>query len=154
MQTRPPYKYVSIEGPTNEEMKVVVRNSYADNPLVVGPRYACEDLKLFAANIMCEDASGVLVCAVNSGTRIINKLKDSKLTKFYKIKGILGQARHNNFANGRIVEKSVWKNVRRHHIDRICAAMQASHQKKMFEWVFLFILSWKIQSRQTIFFPT
>ncbi|XP_015596873.1 mitochondrial mRNA pseudouridine synthase Trub2 isoform X2 [Cephus cinctus] len=34
---------------------------------------------------------------------------------------------------GKIVEKSTYKHVRRHMIDKICASMQSSHQRKMFE---------------------
>ncbi|OXU19214.1 hypothetical protein TSAR_002454 [Trichomalopsis sarcophagae] len=133
MEIRPPNKYISIEGPTTKEMDVIVRDSYADDPLVVGPRYVVEDFKFFAANYVSPESSGVMVCGVNHGTRLINKLMGSKLTKFYKLKGIFGQARHNDFATGRIVEKSTWKKIKRFNIDNMCASMQASHQKKMFE---------------------
>ena len=136
MEVRPPFKYVSIEGETNKEMDVIVRDSYADDPLVVGPRYVPDNFRLSGANRMSRESSGILVCGVNSGAKLVHQLKMAKLTKFYKIKGILGQARDNDFATGRIVEKSVWKKVKRHNIDRVCASMQASHQKKMFEYVF------------------
>lgn len=133
MEVRPPNKYVSIEGPTTKEMDVIVRDSYADDPLVIGPRYDVQDFKLISANRVSQEASGVMVCGVNRGTGLVSKLKESKLTKFYKVKGIFGQARHNNFATGRIVEKSTWKKIKRFNVDNMCASMQASHQKKMFE---------------------
>ncbi|KAJ8680739.1 hypothetical protein QAD02_016526 [Eretmocerus hayati] len=133
MEVRPPNKYVEIEGETNKEMRVVVRDSYADHPLVVGPRYVPEDFKLNGANLMSKESSGVLVCGVNAGTKLVHNLKLSRLTKFYKIKGMLGQARSNDFSTGAIVEKSTWKHIKRHQIDHMCAAMQGSHQRRMFD---------------------
>lgn len=136
MEVRPPMKHVAIEGPTNQEMKIVVRDSYADHPLVTGPRYQEEDFRLAGANLMSRESSGVLVCGINLGTKLIHNLRDSRLTKFYRLEGMLGQARDNDFATGRIVEKSTWRHIKRHHIDHMCALMQASHQRKMFEYVF------------------
>lgn len=135
MEVRPPIKYVAIEGPTNQEMKIVVRDSYADNPLITGPRYQEEDFKLSSANLMSRESSGVLVCGINLGTRLVHKIRESRLTKFYRIKGMLGQAKDNDFATGRIIEKSTWKHIKRHNIDHMCALMQGSHQRKMFEYV-------------------
>lgn len=128
-------KHVSIEGATNTEMEIVVRDSYANHPLVVGPQYIPDDFKFATANRLAQESSGILVCGINSGTRLCFQLKQSRLTKFYRLKGILGQARENDFSTGRIIEKSMWKGIKRHHVDRVCASMQASHQKKMFEYV-------------------
>lgn len=130
---RPPMKYVEITGETNKEMKVIVRDSYADNPLVVGPRYQPNDFRLAAIKIMKQDVSGVLVCGINKGNRVIHKLQTIRSTRFYRVKGLLGQATDNYFRNGKIIEKSTYKHIRRGHIDKICSSMQSSHQKKMFE---------------------
>ncbi|XP_014212382.1 mitochondrial mRNA pseudouridine synthase Trub2 [Copidosoma floridanum] len=133
LDVRPPMEHVSIEGPTNKEMRVTVRNSYADHPLVVGPRYLPDNFKMAFANKLPVEASGVMICGVNSGTALTYKLKQACLTKFYRVKGILGQARVDNYITGSILEKATWKKVKRGNIDRICAAVQAAHQKKMFE---------------------
>ncbi|XP_011505856.1 PREDICTED: probable tRNA pseudouridine synthase 2 [Ceratosolen solmsi marchali] len=133
LEVRPPMKYVSIEGPTNKEMRVVVRDSYADNPLVVGPRFREKNFRMVTVNNLDIDTSGVLVVAINYGTRLRYVFKEFRPTVLYKVKGILGQMRRNNFMDGAIVEKSTWKHIRREHIDRVCASMQASHQKMMFQ---------------------
>ncbi|XP_003699887.1 pseudouridylate synthase TRUB2, mitochondrial [Megachile rotundata] len=130
---RPIMKHVAIEGETNKEMKVVVRDSYADHPLVVGPRYQVNDFRLAAMKIMNPDVSGVVVCGINRGNRVIHELKQIKCTRFYRVKGLLGQATDTYFHTGKIVEKTTYKHVRRGHIDRICSSMQSSHQRKMFE---------------------
>ncbi|KAK9306256.1 hypothetical protein QLX08_002987 [Tetragonisca angustula] len=110
MHTRPPMKHVAIEGETNKPMKVVVRNSFADHPLVVGPRYQLNDFRMGTTKIMQKDVSGVLVCGINAG-----------------------EATDNYFHTGKVVEKSTYAHVRRGHLDKLCSSMQSTHQRKMFE---------------------
>ncbi|XP_058800010.1 pseudouridylate synthase TRUB2, mitochondrial [Phymastichus coffea] len=133
IKERPLMKHVSIEGATNEVMQVVVSDSYAHHPLVTGPQYIPDDFKCATANSLTQETSGILVCGINAGTRLCYQLKLARVTRFYRVKGILGQARENDFATGKILEKSLWKGIKRFYIDRICASIQASHQKKMFE---------------------
>lgn len=133
MYVRPPFKHVAIEGPTNEPMKVTVRDSFADNTLVVGPRYQPQDFRIACTKIMPGDSCGVTVCGINHGNSTIHKLRAARVTRFYKVKGMLGQATDNYFSTGRIVEKSTYKHIKRGHIDKICSMMQSSHQRKMYE---------------------
>lgn len=133
MHVRPPKNHVVIKGDTNKPMEVIVQPSYADHTSVVGPRYQTQDIKLSFANRLERDTSGVLVCGINRGTRLIYKLQQSKPTKFYRVKGIFGQATDNCFKTGKIVEKTTYKHIRRNNIDRLCGSMQSSHQRKMFE---------------------
>lgn len=133
MEVRPPDNYVVIEGKTNEKLEVIVRPNYGDNELVVGPRYQYNDISLSSANCLSIDTSGVLICGINEGNSLINKIRESKPSRYYRLKGILGQATNNHFKTGKIIEKSTYKHIKRTHIDKICASMQSSHQKKMFE---------------------
>jgi len=133
LKTRPPGDYVQIEGPTNKPMTVTVGPSFADHPLLLGPRYQLEDVKIYFANRLPTDCSGLLICGINNGWHTIKQLREARPTKFYKVKGILGKATSNFFVNGRVVEKTTFKHVRREHIDKICATMQSSHQKNMFD---------------------
>lgn len=135
MYVRPQRKYVAIEGETNKDMKVIIRKSFADDPLVIGPRYQPNDFRLAATKIMHQDISGVLVCGINKGNQLIHKMKEYMCIRFYKIKGLLGQATDNYFYTGKIIEKSKYAHVKRGHIDKLCSSMQSSHQKKMFEYV-------------------
>lgn len=135
MYVRPPRNYVSIEGSTTEKMKVVVQPSYADHTLVVGPRYQIKDFKLACANYLGKDISGLMICGLNDGTKTIQHLKVSQFPSSYRIKGILGKATENYFYTGRIVEKATYHFVKRKVIDKLCASMQAAHQKTMFEYV-------------------
>jgi len=135
MHVRPPIKHVCIEGDTTKRMKVFVQPSYADHPLVVGPRYQPKDFKLICANYLSKDMSGLMVCGINNGTKWAHKLKNSKSPTSYRVKGLLGQATDTYFITGKIVEKSTYKYIKRGTIDKICASMQAAHQRKMFEYV-------------------
>ncbi|XP_072753170.1 pseudouridylate synthase TRUB2, mitochondrial isoform X2 [Anoplolepis gracilipes] len=133
MHVRPPIQHVCVEGDTTAKMKVFVQPSYADHPLVVGPRYQHKDFKLICANYLNTNSSGLMICGINDGTKWIHKLKDSKPPTSYKLKGILGQATDNYFKTGKIVEKATYKFIKRDAIDKMCASMQAAHQRKMFE---------------------
>lgn len=135
MHVRPPIKHVAIEGNTMEKMEVVVSPSYADHPLVVGPRYQPKDFKLICVNYLNTDMSGLMICGINNGTYWAHKLKESKSPTSYKVKGILGQATDNYFHTGKISEKAAYKFIKRSAIDRICASIEAGHQRKMFEYV-------------------
>ena len=140
LERYPRFKNVQIVGATNGEMEVVVKDSYADHPLVTGPQYIYDDIKLEGANFMTTESSGVLIFGVNHGTKFLQDLRGARLTKFYKLKGVLGQARVGNFSTGKIVEKSTWRRIKREQIDRVCSMLQGTHQRKMFEYVFNSIL--------------
>ena len=133
MYVRPPVQHVAILGSTDKDMRVVVHDSYADHPLVVGPRYQMHDFKLAATSIMNRDTCGVVVCGINYGTQLVHRIRDAKCTRFYRVKGLLGQATDNYFHTGKIVERSTYAHVKRGHVDKICSSMQSSHQRKMFE---------------------
>ncbi|XP_063972610.1 pseudouridylate synthase TRUB2, mitochondrial [Diachasmimorpha longicaudata] len=133
LDVRPPENYVNIEGDTTKEMTVRVEPSYADHPLIVGPRYQPNDFKMSSAHNIPYEVSGILLMGVNGGTRMIHKIKESNPMRFFKVKGILGQATDTYFITGKICERSTWRHIKRVHIDRICASMQSSHQRTMFE---------------------
>ncbi|XP_050578608.1 pseudouridylate synthase TRUB2, mitochondrial [Bombus affinis] len=133
MYTRPTMKHIAIEGETNKPMKVIVQNSFADHPLITGPRYQPNDFKLAASKVLQQDISGVVLCGINKGNRLIHKIKTSKSLRFYRVKGLLGEATDNYFHTGKVVEKSTYDHVKRGHLDKLCSSMQSSHQKKMFE---------------------
>lgn len=60
LSVRAPKPYVKIEGDTTKPMKVSVTESYADNPLVVGPRYQIEDFRYQWAQYPGIKTSGVV----------------------------------------------------------------------------------------------
>ncbi|XP_011302400.1 probable tRNA pseudouridine synthase 2 [Fopius arisanus] len=133
LDVRPPENYVHIEGDTTKKMTVSVEPSYADHPLIVGPRYQPTDFKMSWAHQISTDMSGIMLVGINKGTRMVSKIKQSNPMRFFKVKGILGQATDNYFITGRIREKSTWKHIKRINIDRVCSSIQFSHQRRMFE---------------------
>lgn len=70
---------------------------------------------------------------VRSGTKQAKFMRENKPARAYRVKGVLGQVTDNCFKTGKVVHKSTWKHVRREHMERFLSAMQASHQRKMFE---------------------
>jgi len=130
---RPPTEYVAIEGNPQKKLTISVKPNLADHPLVVGPRYQEPDLPVSWSNYLGWNTSGVLIFGIRSGTKQAKYIRENRPTRAYTIKGVLGQATDNCFKTGKVVERSTWKHVRRENMDMFLSAMQASHQKKMFE---------------------
>lgn len=133
LKVRPPIDYVSIEGELTKKLIVTVKPSLADHPLVVGPRYQEQDLPVSWSNYLGWNTSGVLIFGVRSGTKEAKFIRENRSTRAYRIQGVLGQTTDNCFKSGKVVERSTWKHVKRQNMERLLSAMQASHQKKMFE---------------------
>lgn len=53
------------------------------------------------------------------------------------MKGKLGEATENCYKNGKVVERSTFQHVKQANMNKLLSVMQASHQKKMFEYVLL-----------------
>lgn len=77
------------------------------------------------------------VFGLRRSTQVAKYVRENLPTRCYQIKCILGQATDNGFAYGKVVERSTWRHVKQFHLDRILSAMQAAHQKKMFEYVLI-----------------
>ncbi|ERL92096.1 hypothetical protein D910_09417 [Dendroctonus ponderosae] len=133
LEVRPPAGYVAIEGKPTEKLTVSVRPNFADHPLVVGPRYQERDLAVSWSNHLGYYTSGVLLFGIKSGTREAKFIRENLPTRAYRVKGVLGLMTDNCFRTGKVMMKSTWKHVRRHNVDGFLSAMQASHQRKMFE---------------------
>ncbi|KAL1506158.1 hypothetical protein ABEB36_005571 [Hypothenemus hampei] len=73
------------------------------------------------------------VFGIRDGTRQAKFIRENRPTRAYRIKGKLGEVTDNCFKTGKVVMKSTWRHVKQEHMDRFLSAMQASHQKKMFE---------------------
>ena len=59
MECRHQYQHVQIEGDTTKDMNVTVIPSYADHPLVVGPRYQSQDIHALPVRLLGMKTSGV-----------------------------------------------------------------------------------------------
>uniref|UniRef100_A0A146LC00 Putative tRNA pseudouridine synthase 2 n=1 Tax=Lygus hesperus TaxID=30085 RepID=A0A146LC00_LYGHE len=133
LEVRPPSAYVAIEGKTDEEMAVTVRPSYADNPLVVGPRYRSEDFRAIWATKLGFNTSGVFVIGLNNGTKKAYAIHSAHPMRTYRLKGCFGQATDNIFKTGKVIETTKFHHIRRGGIERHLAMVQASHQRLAYE---------------------
>ncbi|VEN49202.1 unnamed protein product [Callosobruchus maculatus] len=104
-----------------------------DHPLVYGPKFDELDLSLSWSNFLGWNTSGVLLFGLRSGTQSARYIRENRSSRAYRIKGVFGQATDTGFKNGKVVERSTWRHIKPFHFDKILSAMQAAHQKKMFE---------------------
>lgn len=134
MVCREPRTLVKIdEDPYDRDaLTVTTVPDFADNPLVVGPRYLKEDMKLLFADALHKNASGVSVVGINYGRKLLHNLDNSYHIKAYHLGGQLGLATDDFTNNGRPKERSTFRHVSQEKLDRVISAIQSSHQKAMF----------------------
>lgn len=70
---------------------------------------------------------------LRNGTRLTKRIRETRPTRAYRIKGVLGRATDTFYKDGKTIEKTTYKHVQIYNIERLLAHLQASHQKKMFE---------------------
>uniref|UniRef100_A0A2S2R3T4 Putative tRNA pseudouridine synthase 2 n=1 Tax=Sipha flava TaxID=143950 RepID=A0A2S2R3T4_9HEMI len=132
MDVRPPENRVIISGDTTKSLEVKLEPSYADNVLVVGPRYQSKDLKCIWTTHLGMRVSGVCVMGLNKGTKMVRHLQENYPLRTYHLHGQLGIMTKNMHIDGQVVEKGRFDFVKRENIDKLMSTIQASNQKKMF----------------------
>lgn len=70
---------------------------------------------------------------INGGTRLGTYLSTHYRTRGYRVKGRFGIASDNFYKDGKYVERSTFRHIQRHKLDKLLANIQSSHQKKKFE---------------------
>lgn len=134
----------------------------ADHVLATGPRYMINDIKTIPATHLGINTSGVLskiyylayrwspptfffhllsinllnllsVLGINHGTRLAYKIREAQSMRTFHITGRFGISTENNFKNSVLISKATYTHIYQNKVDALVAAMQASHQKKMFE---------------------
>ncbi|XP_014239768.1 mitochondrial mRNA pseudouridine synthase Trub2 isoform X2 [Cimex lectularius] len=133
LQCRPPRLYKEIVVNEKNETSVIVRPSFADHPLVVGPRYQQEDFRCKWSTYLGKNTSGVLVLGLNNGTKQVYAMHKRYPMRTYHLSGSLGYMTDNLFKDGKVIEKDTFTHVRRGGLEKILMMIQASNQRQMFE---------------------
>lgn len=134
MEVRPPRHYVDISGElsSGQPLTVGTKESFADNPLVVGQRYQPQDIALKLVNNCGWFASGVLVAFIGKMAKTASDFKNQQHIRVYEIKGRFGFATTDQTSEGRIVEKSTFKHITEEKIAGLISKMQSSYQVQMY----------------------
>ena len=135
MEVRPPKHYVDISGELSagQQLTVETKESFADNPLIVGQRYQEQDIGLKLVNNAGWFASGVLVGFVGKSTKRAFDFMDEQHLRVYEIKGRFGFATTDQTSEGRIVEKSTFKHITEEKIGTLVSKMQSAFQIQMYK---------------------
>lgn len=72
---------------------------------------------------------------IRNGTKLAKSIRENRPTRAYRIKGVLGSNTDNFYKDGKVVERTTFKHVKKHQMEHLISFIQASHQKKMFEYV-------------------
>nr|CAG4639394.1 EOG090X0AGI [Daphnia magna] len=138
-----PRKYVKIESltdgtnvdlPAPASYSVTTIPNLADHELVRGPAILADDLRLQPGNLLGFRTAGVVVVGLNKGNRSLHNLNLSRPTSAYHIKSQFGLATDSHWDDGKVWEKTTFIHISRDKLDRMLASIQASNQKKMFEY--------------------
>nr|CAG4652036.1 EOG090X0AGI [Triops cancriformis] len=117
------------------EFSVTTTPNLAYHPLVNGPPIQHQDIRVSWANRLSRFSSGVLIFGINKGNRYIQELRDGRHLSVYHIGMELGLATDNQFVDGKVVEKATYAHVTPVKLDRFLSVIEASHQRKRFDYL-------------------
>nr|CAG4644993.1 EOG090X0AGI [Leptodora kindtii] len=106
----------------------------ADLSLVCGPAVEPDDIKVSLVNNLGRRVSGVMAVTINGANRELRKLKESRPLSVYQIEAQFGLATENHWHDGKVWEKSTYSHLHKPKIDQILSSIEASNQRKMFEY--------------------
>lgn len=130
LKPRPPAPVVAIEGSVDGKLVVSQKENFADNTLVLGPRYQPLDIKMSWALHLDKNISGVCLLGVNSlGNREVQKVRESRLIRTYHVSGKFGRATDNHFHDGKVWEKARFGHVTRGKLMKTLMVIQSAHQR-------------------------
>lgn len=136
LEGRPPENYVKIEDDPSSQTGLTVTNvpSFADNTLVVGPRYRTGDIHFSWTTNHGTYTSGLSVVGVNCD-KYTFLLRKARYLKCYQACGRFGTATNTFHEDGKIVEKSTFGHIKQFALDRLLASIQAAHQQHMYHYM-------------------
>ncbi|XP_044739194.1 mitochondrial mRNA pseudouridine synthase Trub2 [Chrysoperla carnea] len=133
LEGRPRLANVIIKGDPSKQLSVHVESSYSDHPAVLGPSYKQVDFRCNPVLNLGFNTSGVTLIGINDGTKTAYYMNKNYRTRAYRIKGRFGLASDTYYKDGKFVEKSTFRHIKKYNLDNLLASIQASHQKKKFE---------------------
>lgn len=136
MEQRPIRPHVMIEGNINddESYHLITKPSYADHPLVVGPRYTVKNIAFDYVNYEGYHTSGLVIYGIGpEGVKKARRLKYLNYLKSYEIEGEFGKATNNFFHDGIIRERTTAKKASmiRPRFNHFIQNMVASYRTNM-----------------------
>lgn len=136
MDVRPPTDFVTIEGSVSNSAELTVKSSpsFADHPLVVGPRYQPEDFKMACGLNLGKYTSGVLLMRVNGGYYKMEKLHHSNQLRTYELRGEFGKASDTHTPLSKIVEKATYRHITAARLEQLLGSIQSAYQVQAFKY--------------------
>ncbi|KAG1714774.1 Mitochondrial mRNA pseudouridine synthase Trub2 [Nymphon striatum] len=134
MKTRPIKKRVHICGKVSsgKPLSVHIDKNFADHPLVIGPRYQPQDLKMIYAHKLDYQTCGVQVVAVNDCCYKASLMHKARFIRSYHIKGKFGIATDTQFHSGKVLEKSTYEHVNSSSVEQVLSSIEAAHLRQTF----------------------
>ncbi|KAK8750043.1 hypothetical protein OTU49_015209 [Cherax quadricarinatus] len=130
LDPRPATLHMAIEGSVGDKLVITQRENFADNSLVLGPRYQAVDFKLSSALHLHKNISGVCVLGINSGSKRTHTVREARLIRAYTVSGQFGRATDTHFHDGKVVEKSRYTHMTRGKLLKAIMSIQSAHQHK------------------------
>jgi len=134
----PPGQSQSLQSSTFESEVANVdidgRGRYSVSPLVLGPGYLKEDVRVKTVNNLDEKVSGVMVCGFGrEGCFQARKLCNLKLPTSYSVSGELGRATDTGWVSGKTRMKKSWRhlNARPWVFENCLSAISTQQSKKI-----------------------
>lgn len=120
--------------PTSTSVPVITEE-VLEHRLVLGDRYLPEDFRISYMTKLDKTSSGILVCGIGSANAYkMRLLQAARFLNVYHVKGRFGYCTDDYLPTGHMVERTTFHHVNKVLVDKVCATIQASHQKHIFEY--------------------
>lgn len=105
-----------------------------EHRLILGQRYIPSDVKANHIHGLHFNSSGVVLIGLGKGVSSLELLSLSRFLRVYHVKGRFGMATSDFTPTGKIIERTSYRHVLSHKLDKVIASVQSSHLKRQFDY--------------------
>lgn len=117
-----------------DSSSVVPSDELLEHRLILGQRYIPSDIKANHIHGLNWNSSGVVLVGLGQGVSSLELLSLSRFLRVYHVKGRFGWATHDFSPTGKIIEKTSYRHILSHRLDKVIASIQSSHLRRQFDY--------------------
>ncbi|KAK7455916.1 hypothetical protein BaRGS_00039450, partial [Batillaria attramentaria] len=123
-----------VQTPLVLDSSPLVTDDMLEHRLVLGQRYIPSDVRIRPLHPLRRHSSGVLLLGLGRGIGDLQFVAMSRFLRVYHVKGRFGWATNNFSPKGKIIERTSFGHISEEKLDKLCASVQSSHLRNMFQY--------------------
>lgn len=123
-----------LKAPLVLDSTPVCTDDMLEHRLVLGQRYIPSDINIRPLHALRRHSSGVLLFGLGKGVGELKFIALSRFLRVYHLKGRFGWATNNFSPKGKVIERTSFRHISEEKFDKLCASVQSSHLRNMFQY--------------------